>query len=128
MKKVLSVILLVVIFAVSYVGCSSKAPQNQPQSQPGASVSHGGVNSGGQTTTSGSADTASFIGEDKAKEIALDKAGISADGVIFDRVELDRDDGIWQYEVEFRQGKAEYDADIKADDGTVLSWETDYDD
>lgn len=71
--------------------------------------------------------TSSFIGEDRAKEIALERAGLTADGVRFDRVELDRDNGVWQYEVDFQKDGIEYNADIKADDGTILNWETDRD-
>lgn len=73
-------------------------------------------------------DTTGFIGEEKAKKIALEKAGLTTSDVIFDRVELDRDDRVVRYEVEFRQGRVEYDAEIKADDGTILSWEKDLDD
>ncbi len=73
-------------------------------------------------------DTSKFIGEERAKQIALEKAGIPADGVLFDRIELDRDNGVWQYELDFRQGNTEYDVDIKADDGTIISYETDIDD
>ncbi len=72
-----------------------------------------------------SVDTSSFIGEERAKQIALEKAGITADGVRFDRVELDRDGGVWHYEIEFSKGTTEYDADIKADDGTIIKWEVD---
>ena len=70
-------------------------------------------------------DTSNFIGAEKAKELAIKQAGIALDNVIFDRVELDRDDGIWCYEIEFRQGYTEYDAKIKAIDGTILGWEVD---
>ena len=73
-------------------------------------------------------DTTEFIGIDEAKEIALEKAGLKADEVIFDRVELDKDNGVWKYEVEFKKGLIEYDAEIKAIDGTVLSFEKDIDD
>ena len=72
-------------------------------------------------------DTSAFIGEERAKQIALERAEITSDGVFFDKVELDRDDGIWQYEIEFRKDGVEYEADIKADDGTILSWDADYD-
>ena len=68
-----------------------------------------------------------FIGVEKAKEIALAKAGLPADGVLFDRVELEQDNGIWHYEVNFRKDLTEYDADIKAEDGSILSWEMDTD-
>ena len=73
-------------------------------------------------------DTSKFIGEEKAKQIAIEKAGIPSDAANFVRVELDRDNGIWKYEVELRQGRTQYDADIKADNGEILSFETDYDD
>ena len=73
-------------------------------------------------------DTSKFIGEEKAKQIALEKAGVASDGISFVRVELDKDNGIWKYEVDFRQGRTEYDTEIKADDGEILSFEVDYDD
>lgn len=75
-------------------------------------------------TTDGT-DTSQFVGEEKAKEIALQKAGITAEGVTFDRIELENDDGVWQYEIEFRKDKTEYNADVNAKDGSVISWEID---
>ena len=93
-----------------------QTPTNEPETQTT------------QTPPQNTADTSSFIGEEKAKEIALSQAGITADGVIFDRVELDNDDGVWQYEIEFKKGNTEYDVDVKADDGTVLKSETDIND
>ena len=76
-------------------------------------------------TTQGG-DNISLIGEEQAKAIALEKAGLpSSDGVRFDRVELDRDNGIWKYEVEFKKGFTEYDAEISATDGNIISWEID---
>lgn len=80
-----------------------------------------------QTNNMKHSDKTRFIGEEKAKSIALEKAGLSADGVTFEKVELDRDNGVWLYEVEFRKDRTEYDADIKADDGKILSWEADTD-
>lgn len=69
-----------------------------------------------------------FIGEEKAKEIALEKAELSENDVVFKKVKLDKDDGVYIYEVEFRSGKVEYDIDIGASDGKVLSFEKDIDD
>ena len=68
-----------------------------------------------------------LIGKDKAKEIALKKAGLKEADVKFIKIELDRDDGIVVYEVEFKQGLKEFNADIKADDGKILDWEVDWD-
>lgn len=69
-----------------------------------------------------------LIGEERAKKIALEHAGLSEKDVIFERTELDRDDGIVKYEIEFRQGRTEYDVDIHAYDGKILSFEKDIDD
>ena len=65
------------------------------------------------------------IGVDKAKEIALNEAGLTADGVTFTKSFLDMDDGVLQYEIEFITGDAEYSADVKASDGTILKWDVD---
>ncbi len=75
-----------------------------------------------QTSDKTQADTSKFIGEEKAKELALQKAEIGADGVKFERVELDYDDGVWQYEVDFKHGDMEYDVDINAENGEILSF------
>lgn len=74
------------------------------------------------------ANSPKIITEEEAKAIALERAGLSADEVRFDRVEFDRDDGVDHYEIEFRKDRTEYDADISAADGTFLSWEVDYND
>lgn len=68
-----------------------------------------------------------YIGEARARTIALNKAGLQEKDVTFTKTKLDFDDGIWQYEVEFRRGNTEYDVDIKADDGTILSYDIDVD-
>ena len=68
-----------------------------------------------------------FIGEEKAKDIALKKANVTTESVIFDRVELEQDDGVWKYEVDFKKDTAEYDAEINATDGSILKWEIEKD-
>ncbi|MBQ2942463.1 MAG: PepSY domain-containing protein [Clostridia bacterium] len=73
-------------------------------------------------------DTSTFIGEEKAKAIALKKAGITEDEADRLKVSLDRDNGIWEYEVEIRVGRTEYDADINAETGEIIKWEVDSDD
>lgn len=70
-------------------------------------------------------DKVGYISEKSAKKIALDKAGVKEDEVSFVKVELDMDDGIWRYEVEFKKGFKEYNAEIKADDGKILEWDVD---
>lgn len=61
------------------------------------------------------------IGKDKATEIALKDAGLSESDVTRLRVSQDRDDGQSIYEVEFSCGTTEYDYEILASDGDILS-------
>ena len=63
------------------------------------------------------------IGKDKAKSIALDHAGVSASKASNVKVELD--DG--KYEVEFRYNNYEYDYEINAYSGKILSHDKEYD-
>ena len=73
----------------------------------------------------GSTSTGEYIGEEKAKTIALDHAGVSASNATFIRVQLGRDDGRMEYEVEFWSGKTEYDYDIDALTGDIRSYDRD---
>lgn len=82
--------------------------------------------------STGNASETGLIGQEKAKEIAFTKAGVTATAVSELEVELDCDDGVLVYEVEFRSGNNEYEYDIHAKDGTVVKEkaeiEDDYDD
>ena len=75
--------------------------------------------------TSSSSATDSYIGEDAAQKIALDHAGVSKDSVKFVYTQLERDDGRWKYEVEFYKDNTEYDYDIDAISGDILSYDHD---
>ena len=58
------------------------------------------------------ASSTSYIGESKAKELALKHAGISADKISNYKIELDRDDGTAVYEIEFQSGRTEYELSL----------------
>lgn len=64
---------------------------------------------------------------DRAKEIALEKAGLTAADVTFTEAKRDRDKSIEVFDIEFRQGRTEYSAEISVSDGTIISWEVDRD-
>ena len=61
----------------------------------------------------------SYIGVAKAKEIVLQKVP----GATITKIELERDDGRVAYEGEAQKGKVEYEFDIDAYTGAILSWE-----
>ena len=73
-------------------------------------------------------DTSEFIAPNMAKKIALTKAGLAESEVILEKVELDNENGVWVYEVEFSKGYTEYDVHVDATDGTIIKYETDIED
>ena len=64
---------------------------------------------------------AAVIGAEKAKAAAFKHAGVSASGVKVLSAELERDDGVTKYDIDFVSGKWEYDYDINAYTGAVIS-------
>ena len=69
-----------------------------------------------------------FIGEARAKNIALTHAGFAENEVRRLRVEFDYDDGRAEYDVEFDVGQIEYSYEIDAVNGNILSYEAEMDD
>ncbi|MCC8169324.1 MAG: PepSY domain-containing protein [Oscillospiraceae bacterium] len=65
------------------------------------------------------------MGIEKAKQIALEKAGLTEDEVKFTEASFEIEKGNRIYEIEFRKGELEYSAEISAEDGTIISWEID---
>ena len=75
-----------------------------------------------------SGGTDSLIGEDKAKETAAAHAGFSTAEVFFTKVKLEEEYGRMEYEIEFYKDRVEYEVTIDAVSGTVLEYESEYDD
>lgn len=62
---------------------------------------------------------------EEAQAIALENAGFTADQVTYLRADYEIDDGVPQYDVEFHQGRWEYEYEIHAETGKILSFEKD---
>lgn len=97
------------------------------------SSQQGGKNAGGTSTPSTGGNQAGgsasgIITLEQAKEIALNHAGQSASAVYFDKLELDHDDGMQKYEIEFVGGYTEYEYEIDAVTGAILKYDWDHDD
>lgn len=81
-----------------------------------------------ETTTpaTASTDAGAYIGEDEAKRIALEHAGLDESQVTFVCAFLEFDDRQWEYEVEFyTQNYEEYDYEIDAYTGAIISFDYD---
>jgi uncharacterized membrane protein YkoI len=105
-KKFISVFVAVLIL-VGLVGCA--ASENTDQSgatQPAQSK---------------------LLTEKEAQNIALEHADLTAEQVTLLRTHYDEDDGVPEYEVEFRQGDYEFDYTIHAETGKVLEWDREFD-
>lgn len=71
-----------------------------------------------------------YIGEQRAQEIALADAGISADETAYITAHMDYENGIAVYEVNFVSGDPayEYDYELRATDGYILKRDIDLED
>ncbi len=67
------------------------------------------------------------LSEERALEIALADAGLTADVISRLKIEKDRDDGVWIYEIEFYYGYTEYEYEIHVSDGKILERDIDLD-
>ncbi|MBD5141826.1 MAG: hypothetical protein HDT25_10540 [Ruminococcus sp.] len=63
-----------------------------------------------------------IITAEEAKSAALKHAGLTATEVTFTKAELDYDDGIAEYEIEFYSASNEYEYDINAATGMVIKY------
>ena len=68
---------------------------------------------------------AAQLSEDEALAIALDHAGFTAGEVTNLHIRLDTDDRTPDYEIEFRQGRLEYEYEIHAETGAVKDFDRD---
>ena len=98
-------------------------------SNTGSSGSSGNSSSGSSNTgSSGNSSSGSTsITADRAKQIALNHAGLTSSQVSFIRSHLDWENGRRVYEVEFynTSNYTEYDYEIDASTGTILSYDHD---
>ncbi|MCC8129256.1 MAG: PepSY domain-containing protein, partial [Clostridiales bacterium] len=135
-KKVLSLILALALMIALFAGCSATSASSEDLVTPKATAKTTSAEdtsdaaeevSVSQTTTVTTADsTSDLIGETAAKEISLADAGLEEDWVSDIWVKLDTDDdtGVQEYEVEFRESGTEYDYEIDATTGDIISKST----
>lgn len=102
---------------------SSQGITSENNQQSGNS-SNNQSDSSSQTQNNQSDNSSQYIGTEKAKQIALNHAGVSSSSATFTKTKLDRDDGIYVYEIEFISGEIDYDYEINATTGNVISFDT----
>lgn len=137
-KKIITSLVLVTLASSVLTGCSTNADAKSAGAQAtvlnkdagsSPSVDNGTETitpvapKGNEVTTQNNKNT--VITEQKAKEIAFNHAAVKESDVKNLKVTLDTDDGISYYEVEFHVDSTEYDYEIHAQNGSILSHDTD---
>ncbi|NLK99211.1 MAG: hypothetical protein GX271_00960 [Clostridiales bacterium] len=80
--------------------------------------------SSNNTASSKTTTSTKYIGKNKAKEIALNHAGLNESAIKEYEAELDKDDYEVVYEIEFKTSEAEYEYEVDAFTGEVLRTES----
>ena len=105
----------------------NSATANTAESRNGAAADsaqsddHDDQNAAGTADQTGSNSGTQDIGEDAALQAALEAAGISEADASRVRVSMDRDDGRVVYDVRFDVDQTEYDYEVLASDGQIVS-------
>ena len=90
------------------------------------------MNSGAYTpdniSSVGSASDKAYIGQEKAKAAAIAHAGLSDSDVSYFETDMDTENGIMVYEVEFKCGGYEYEYDINALTSEIVQYSREKDD
>ena len=110
--------MLALTAAVSLTACGTAAAASASQTSGVAPVASPSGN--GSTGLAGNTQSTD-VGESAAKEIAFTDAGISAEQVQYLWSKMDYDNGKAVYDVEFVVNGVEYDYEIDAVSGTILS-------
>ena len=124
MKKLFSVLLVTALLLAVLAGCQSTADHATPkanvqQTIPGPQESMPPTEQvpfPAETT----APTVNYITQEKAKTIALQDAGLTESDVRDLEVELDKDDGVLHYNVDFEKDGYDYEYEIDAKSGKIL--------
>lgn len=142
-RKLLALIAsMTLVAALGLAGCGGSQPAPSASSAPESSAASSAAaeeSSSAAAEESASSSAAApapaatqssdaYIGEDAAMEAALKHAGVDQANATELKAELDTDDATVHYDVEFKSAGMEYDYDIDATTGEVLTFDSEADD
>ena len=79
-----------------------------------------------QVTVVGTASEKGYIGEEKAKTVALERAGVTESELLLYKIGLDTHNGTMVYNAEFTTDSYEFDCDVNAKTGEIVKFEKEY--
>lgn len=134
MKRLTVAAIITVVVAGVFTGCGNAGTtqmnsatgttaesQNSQDAGTQGSAQSDDQNAAGTTDQTGSNSGTQDIGEDAVLQAALEAAGVSESDASRLRISKDRDDGRVVYEIRFDVDQTEYDYDVLASDGQILS-------
>ena len=130
MKNFLAITLMLLL-ALSLTACGETASDLTSDAESMGSSVISDAQSGGESIVSDvesaaksteSINLMAGITAKQARDAALKHAGLTEEQASDVDVDLDRDNGKLIYEVDFNYGNTEYDYDINAETGDVISW------
>lgn len=122
MKKLFVMILALSVLMISLLTACGETKTEKSQSQQ-AKAGETIEKDQNQTPT----DPAKELTEDEAIEIALNHAELTKDAVTRLYAEYEIDDGVPTWEINFDHERLEYDYEIHAETGKILSYDVDND-
>lgn len=114
--------------SASAASASAASAAAASASASAASASAASASAAAASSAAASASSDAYIGSDAAKEIALTHASVAEADAIELEVNLDTDDAVIHYDVEFKAGGQEYDYDIDPATGEILKYDSEIDD
>ena len=126
MKKQLLALLLAFGIAVTAVGCASANALQTPAAPNPDAVSADSAANVPVPTQPAAPETAPMLTREQAEKIALEYLGFAPDQVSRLRSEFEIDDGLARYDIQFFQGDWEYEFEISAEDGRLLSYDREH--
>ena len=126
MKKQLLALLLAFGIGLTAAGCAAaNALQTPAAIKPNAVTVDSAANIPTQTQPI-VPETAPMLTREQAEQIALEYLGFALDQVNRLRSEFEIDEGIALYDIQFFQGDWEYEFEISAEDGRLLSYDREH--
>ena len=123
--RIITAFALAALLALSLTGCAATGAA--ADSRSGVTATQPAETTEAPAATAGTQPTAgeSTITKEQAIAIALEHAGLTEADVTQLRAEYEIDDGVPEYDVEFRHGGWEYEYDIHAQTGEIRSFSRD---
>ena len=109
MRRIIPALLALMLVFV-FAGCELNKT-GEGGSRPASSIDEGGSSISNTATPS--------VTKESAKAIALAAAGVTEGEIREYEIELDRDNGVLHYDVEFKVGNVEYEYEIDAQTGDI---------